>query len=207
MAYATLTDVRNEGLTESDASDSRVNALLSEASDTIDELTGQSFSEVTETRTIIGRGSRMLWLPVPVSAVTEVRHVDMATAAETILPASSYYVHARPQDAKNPRIESLGGTWANGATYEVDGTWGRVDADGNTPADITRATVMLVIHWAGGLMDPDANAFRRQADLRSISVRGRSESYGGSPTEGTLTGVPDADRILARYRAPIEVWA
>ncbi|MGE0229451.1 MAG: hypothetical protein AB7U23_13190 [Dehalococcoidia bacterium] len=204
MAYATLADVRAEGLTVSDASDARVTALLSEASATIDQVTGQVFTRSTGTKRVVGRGSRYLWLPLPVSSVTEIRHVEKGTGSETIIPPTSYDVGV---EAGNPKIERLDAKWCDGAIYEVDGAWGRVGSDGATPADITRATLLLVIHWAGTLMDPDANAFRRQVDLRSVTTRGRSESYGGRPSDSTLTGVPDVDLIIARYRAPIEVWA
>ena len=229
MPYATLQQVRDEGLTVSEASDSRVNALIAEATSTIDRITGQFFETRQITLEVYGRGSKWLHLPVFAQDVTEVRFLNRSDASTTIVNATSYHVFERffPDDRYNPRLELLvdelihptshgaHGThrlnwrlnWARGTAYEIDADWGWVESDGTTPDQITRACILLVVMWAGQLADPDVELSRRAADLEEIQVQGRREKYGGPTSIGTLTGSVEVDRILAAYRRPIEVLA
>ena len=218
MPYATLQQVRDEGLTVSEASDSRVNALIAEATDTIDRITGQFFETRQITLEVYGRKSKWLWLPVFAQNVTEVRFLDRSNGQTTIVNTTAYHVFERffPDDRYNPRLELLVdelippvqlSRWANGAAYEVDADWGWVESDGTTPDQITRACILLVVMWAGQLADPDVELSRRAADLEEIQVQGRREKYGGPTSIGTLTGSVEVDRILTAYRRPIEVLA
>lgn len=218
MAYATIQQVRDEGLTVAEASDSRVTALLAEALITIDRITGQFFETRAITMEIYGRGTRWLHLPVFAQDVTEVRFLDRSNSSTTIVAATSYHVFERffPDDRYNPRLELLVDEvipptqltwWARGSAYEVDADWGWVESDDSTPVQITRACILLVIMWAGQLAEPDSEMDRRSSDLVSIQVQGRREQYAGPTSIGTLTGSVEVDRILASYRRPIEVLA
>lgn len=218
MPYATLQQVRDEGLTVAEAADGRVNALLIEATLTIDRITGQFFETRAITMEIYGRGIKWLHLPVFAQTVTAVRFLDRSNSTTTVVPATAYHVFDRffPDDRYNPRLELLVDEvipptqisfWARGSAYEVDATWGWVESDNSTPAQITRACILLVVMWAGELADPDTEMDRRSSDLESIQVQGRREQYGGPTSIGTITGSVEVDRILAAYRRPIEVLA
>lgn len=154
MAYATLADVRAEGLLVADASDLRVTALLDEASAFIDEVCGQFFAARSLTLTLDGPprpssfstvrpAARLFWttttprrdsvlhLPVPALAVTSIRRLYPGTGATpTTLAATSYTVYNRtfPDDRKNPKIVLLTGAWEPGEQiYEITGTFGYCD--------------------------------------------------------------------------------
>lgn len=100
--------------------------------------------------------------------------------------------------------------WLSGRqNYEVDGTFGFVDPDGLggfvAPPEIRRACRMLVFN------DIERGAKNATVlpkhDLRSITVQGRSETYQAPATGNTITGVPEVDRLLLRYRRPPAVEA
>lgn len=200
MAYATLADVRAEDVTSSDASDDRVNALLSEATYLFDRITGSWFESRDTTITLDGTGAPQLWLAVPIVSVSEVRYHDRVNATSEVVPAAYYRAST---DVDNPKLTYLYGKWSRGVdAYEVDGTFGWLEG-GATPAAIKRAAVLYVVHWAGALNDDYEAARRRQGDLKSKTVQGRSETYGGMDSANGWTGVAEVDRILALYRSPM----
>ena len=225
MAYATLQQVRDEGLSASEASDARVNSLLAEASAYIEHVTGQWFELRTLTLDLAGTGTKYLWLPTMATTVTSIKHVDRGNGTLTTIPASSWHLFDRrvPDDRRNPKVELLedvfvppGGLsrWHPKSMYRVAGTFGFVEYDfggtswtGGTPLDIRRACLLLVLHWSGQLGDPDAGLDRRASDLRRLSVQGRSAAFVGPTSTTTLSGNVEVDRLLARYRSPIEVMA
>lgn len=214
--YCSLPDVRAEGLTEARASDARVAALISEWSAWIDQITGQFFDERVLTLEMSGQGTRNLLLPIPptprlATPITEIRRVWRLADPDTTLVIDSdlYRVYNRtfPDDRRNPRVELLGdGRWERGPqNFALDGTWGFVEADGTTPRPIKRAAILLVLHHAGQLGDQYEAARRREVDLRSRTVVNRTETYGGPTSSGTISGVPEVDRILTQYRAPMQM--
>lgn len=204
MAYATLADVRAEGVTTSDASDARVNALLSEAAYLFDRITGSWFEARVTTITLDGTGTPQLWLEVPIVSVSEVRYHDRVNATSEVVPAAYYRASTK---VDNPKLTYLYGRWARGVdVYEVDGTFGWLEG-GATPAAIRRATLLYVVHWAGETNDDYEASRRRQGDLKSKTVQGRSETYGGMDSANGWTGIAEVDRILALYRAPMGMEA
>lgn len=211
-AYCTISDLRDEGLLDADADATRVQALIDHFSGQIDDWCGQFFDSRTITHEATGRGTVWLHLPVPIVAVTAVRQVWHTSSPATTytLSATQYRAYNRsyPDDRRNPKIKRLGAKWEKGGTYEIDGTFGFLVPDGSswkTPPQIRHACMLLVSHWAPRVADPDGLIERRQVDLESVSVRGRSERYGGPDSFGTLSGLPEVDRILFAYQTPLRM--
>ena len=63
--YATVTELRNEGVTEAQASDPRLERLIDEASRLIDRATGWFFEPRPMTLLLDGRGTPSVEPPVP----------------------------------------------------------------------------------------------------------------------------------------------
>ena len=63
--YASVADLRAEGVTAAEASDARLELLLAEASSLIDRVTGWFFEPRQLTQHLSGRGAPSIDLPVP----------------------------------------------------------------------------------------------------------------------------------------------
>ena len=63
--YASVADLRAEGVTAAEASDARLELLLAEASSLIDRVTGWFFEPRLLTLHLAGRGAPSIELPVP----------------------------------------------------------------------------------------------------------------------------------------------
>ena len=90
---------------------------------------------------------------------------------------------------------------------EVEGLWGYTEDDGSetgrTPVEIRRACMMLVLRGLPLLGDVDAAGDARSR-WRIIEERTRDQSYklDRETRPAPLTGDPDVDAILGRYRRP-----
>ena len=154
----------------------------------------------------------MLPLPAPV-----VRLDTVDDFGEAVTPADLQHIGAAPLvfgSPYNPRGPSLGYTEAGGYTWTegrqtvtLTGVFGRTEDDGTdlgrVPLEIQRACCLLVVQQIDPAVDrldaPDAN--------RLISLRTRSQSAAWAALRGNeapLTGVPEIDDIIARYRRPME---
>ena len=216
-AYCTIQDVRDEGLSAAVADDARVTALIREASEWIDRMAGWWFEERTQTLRLDGKGTRWLHLPAPILEVTEVRRVYRQASPDqsSVLDDDLYVVYDRadPDDRWNAKLTLYEGmSWEDGLqNYEVDGTFGFVDDDGaggtETPLPIRRACMLLVVRNASGIATAGGAMSSLGGDVRSITVQGRSQTWGGPTSAQTLSGLPEVDRILAQYRAPMSMVA
>jgi hypothetical protein len=89
--------------------------------------------------------------------------------------------------------------------------WGYTEYDGTplgrTPSEIRRACMLLALRGVPPLGDDAAWDARNR--WRLVSERTRDQSYQLSPADafGALTGDPEADRILKRYRRPAGLGA
>lgn len=208
--YATLGDLRDEGVTEAMASDARATELLKEASQAIDRHTGWFFEPRSLTLQLDGRGTPSLEPPVPPIALTRLtvlgRHVSVSPQDVVLIGAPV----AWRLDA--PRLtRTQGRRFPKGAgTVEVEGIWGYTEVDattpyGRTPLEIRRACLLMALRWWAPLADDDATARHR---WRIIEERTRDQSYRlDRMSAGTLTGDPDIDHILERYRRPMGLGA
>ena len=108
MAYATIEDVRDEGLLDTDGSgpnDTLVAGWLLDAQDMVDRVSRNHFEEISGTFIFDGTNSQYLHLPLPIIEVTSLK-VNNDTV---VLDPDLYRVYSGrtplQDDRKNPKIE------------------------------------------------------------------------------------------------------
>lgn len=204
--YASLSDLREEGVTPTMASDKRLTALLVEASAFIDHVTGWFFEPRLMVVRMDGRGSAQIEPPYP-----PIR-LDELLISGTACPVDEDYLAVRGAPVEPgfdaPRLVLLHGVFPKGTDNIVGkGLWGYTEPNatpsGGTPASIRRAAMLLVLRWLPKLGDADAMAAKSQ--WRVIQEKTRDQSYRlAEPTEvaSVFTTDPEIDLLLARYRRP-----
>jgi hypothetical protein len=204
--YASVADLRDEGVSVAQASDDRLLALLDEASRAIDSFTGWFFEPRTLTLRLDGRGTPSIEPPVP---PIELPALSVGGSAVSVVPEDLVIVGAPVQPGFDaPRItRTRKRVFPKGpGNVEATGIWGYTENDGTphgrTPLEIRRACMLLVLRWLSPLAEGDTEARSR---WRIIEERTRDQSYKLDRVSGggsTFTGDPDIDGIVARYRRP-----
>lgn len=204
--YATVADLRSEGIADKTASKSRLRRLLVEATARIDRITGQFFEPRSATVVMDGRGTSSLkppWVPLQLEEMS----VDGAP-----VHSDQVVVHGGPvlPGFEGPLLRLRQGVFPTGNdNVEVRGTWGYTQPStksvlGRVPADIRRACMLLVLRMLPELAEgPDTNDARNR--WRLVEERTRDQSYKLSKTkeQAPLSGDPEIDRLLEPYLAPI----
>ncbi len=217
-SYATIADLRAEGVGDDTASDARLGAALEEASRTIDRLTGWFFEPRKDVVRLSGRDTPTIELPFPLIALTHVRVGGgfWMPAYDIPLTPELVWIVGAPirADFDVPRITlRFGYAFPRGqGNVEVEGTFGYTEpdgtAEGRTPLAIRRATMILALRSIPGVANVEAREdnWRRP---RLIEERTRDQSYRLAPPvpSTSLTGEPEVDEILARYRRPLGLGA
>ncbi len=217
-SYASVADMRAEGVNEDAASDARLAYALEEASRTIDRLTGWFFEPRRELVRLSGRNTPTIELPFPPISLTHVRVGGgfwMPAYDIPLEPELVWIVGApvRP-DFDVPRITLRFGyafPWGQG-NVEVEGVFGYTEPDGTpqgrTPLAIRRATMILALRSIPGVANVEVREdnWRRP---RLIEERTRDQSYriSNAVPSVQLTGDPEVDEILVRYRTPLGLGA
>lgn len=209
MSYATLVEARAEGVTTEQASDPRLQLLLDDASRFIDDATGWWFERRTATLRLDGTGLGWLALPAPPIAVTAVSVGGVALVAGDV--AADGVPGELPDRRRAPQLWHPSGCWARGQrNVVVAGTFGFVEADGASPPPAIRtACLRLAIRDLTRLTDAEGQAERRAGEVFMETTDGHSYQRGGvlpgAPggwRNNGLTGDPDIDRAIERYRRP-----
>ncbi|HHV62117.1 MAG TPA: hypothetical protein GXX51_05705 [Firmicutes bacterium] len=194
--YATVQEIREEGVAPEEASDARIEAAIKRASDLIERLTGQWFEPREKTLILDGNGGFTLFLGVPVISLSGVkidgRAVDLALLR----------VYNSPEDRKNPRIHFSWGFPKGKRNVEVTGTFGYVEEDGSTPELIRYACRRLVVKDLAPLSDMDAQEERKRARVISETTDRHSYTLAQDQRFSGLTGDPEVDGILVEFMAP-----
>lgn len=230
--YATVADLRAEGVTEAAASDARIESLIALAGSYIERMTGRFFEPRAQTLRLDGTGGRVLPLGQPIVSVEAV-FVDSSPFSPGGAPVdpTSYRVYNRhvteglllPDDRDNPRIELLGCDepfpgvgrlgWPRGQqNVEVRGVFGYTEPDGSptgrTPELIRHVVKLLVLRELPKMADLDR---REEATKRwrITSERTRDQAYTieASRLYGAFTGDPDIDTILVAFSRPPDLGA
>ncbi len=209
MPYATLADLRAEGVTEARADDARIALAVEEASALIDRVCGWYFEPRTQTLTVDGRGSSILPLPVPPIRVDALEFDGSAVSITT----GDLVLEGAPVRARfiEPRLVLRFDAFPRGvANVSVTGLFGFTEEDGTTegrtPLAIRRACLLLAIRI---LPKAATDAGREARDAwRILEERTRDQAVKFQPlVAGDLTGEPEVDRILTRYRRPAPMGA
>jgi len=207
--YTTAQDLRDEGVTTAEASDARLIALIAEATDTIDRVTGWFFEPRARTLRLDGRGTPSLsvpWMPLVIDRLSvDDRLVDTDDVRWVGAPVEPGFIE--------PRVELRAGLFARGdSNVELEGTWGYTESDGSrfgrTPLAIRRACMLLVMRTLPRLTDHDLVSDARNI-WRLVEARTRDQSFSLSKPlqRADLTGDPEVDTILARYARPVALGA
>lgn len=198
--YATVQDLRDEGVLELVADDDRLVGLLDEASRLIDQLTGQFFEPRLLVLRLPGRDAPSVYPPYyPI-------RIDEASVWELPLDPSTLDLDGAPvlPGSSGPRITRLRGTFSSGArNVRLAGLWGYTEPDGSplgrTPLAIRRATLLLALRWLVPLGDDDGAQPRGR---RVIEERTRDQSIRYSdvaPPSRGLSDDPEVDALLLPY--------
>jgi hypothetical protein len=207
--YASLVDLRSEGVTVAMATDDRLHALIEEAGRLIDRVTGWWFESRAATLMLDGRGTPTLEPPVPPIRLVRL----LIGGSEVDLPGGVVVVGAPIGPGfEAPRLVLRGRRFPRGtANVLASGQWGFTEpdgtAEGRTPLEIRRATMLLVLRWVDPLTGAASQDARNR--WRVLEERTRDQSYrlAGLGTTEPLTGDPDVDAILMRYRRPLGLGA
>lgn len=193
--YATVPEIRAEGVTAEQASDAQVEIAIRRATVLIDTLTGQWFEARTCTFRLDGPGAPTLFLRVPVISVQEIRidgqPIDLAEVV----------VYNSVQDRRNPRLYYAPGFPKGKGNVEVVGSFGYVEQDGSTPELIKYACRRIVISNLAPLTDKDAQEEKKRVRIASETTDGHSYTLAKDERPAGLTGDPEVDSILAQFMA------
>ncbi|MCP3104271.1 hypothetical protein LZ198_35950 [Myxococcus sp. K15C18031901] len=205
--YATVANMRAEGVTPAMAGDTRLAILLEEATHTIDKVTGWYFEPRSATLHLDGRGAPSLWLPVP-----PIRLYRLALYGEDVsFSKERLVVVGAPV---GPGFDGPRLTFRHGRVFPrgegnviVGARWGYTEADGTpegrTPPAIRRACMLLVLRSLSPLADEAS--LEERTRWRVVEERTREQSYRLDtvrPAVRPLTGEPEVDTLLAPYVKP-----
>jgi len=209
--YASVAELRAEGVTAAEASDERLVLLLDEATSLIDRVTRWFFEPRLATLRLDGRGAPSLELPVPPIRVERL----VVNGVELPLSFNDVVVVGSPISPgfDGPRLTLTHGRFPRGrGNVVVEGLWGFTETDGTvegrTPPAIRRACLLLALRNLAPLTD-DA-AFEARSRWRIIEERTRDQSYRldpGTASSLELTGEPDVDVLLVPYVRPSPIGA
>ncbi len=209
--YASIEDLRAEGVTAAMANDARLLSLLVEAGALLDRVTGWFFEPRSKTFRLDGRGTPTLELPAPPLQLDEVRIFE---AAISMHPDDLVIIGGPVEPGFDvPRLTLRRAVFPRGSgNVEASGLWGYTEPDGTplgrTPLAIRRATMLLVLRQLPKLTDADSAAAR--SAWRLLEERTRDQSYRLAARRDAgvvLTGDPEVDEMIARYRRPAGLGA
>lgn len=209
MPYCTVADLRAEGVTEAQASDERLAALIAEATALIDRLTGWFFEPRALVLRLDGRGTPTLEPPYPPISLNDlrvgfgvIRVGDLDIVGAPVMPG---FVA--------PRITRRHGVFPRGpATVVAIGMWGYTEPDGTpmgrTPLAIRRACMMLVMRTLPPLGDTDAvDDMRNRSRILELRTREQMVKF-SAPIDGGDTSLGcEVDDLLSLYRRPMGLGA
>lgn len=210
--YASVVDLREEGVTLTEASDARLERLLEEASHLIDRVTGWFFEPRAMTFRLDGRGAPSVEPPVPPIRLERL----LLASSELPLGPEHLVVVGAPV---LPGFDAPRLTLRHGRVFPrgqgnivAEGLWGFTEHDGTpegrTPLAIRRACMLLVLRNLAPLAD-DASLEARSR-WRLLEERTRDQSYrldAPRHVSAQLAGDPEVDALLLPYVRPVPMGA
>jgi hypothetical protein len=204
--YATVADLRAEGVTEAMAADTRLAALIEEAGASIDRITGWFFEPRSQTFVLDGRGCPTLELPVPPIQIARISvgDTDLSLSPEDLLIVGAP-IHAGFDAPRITRRHHRSFPHGRGNVV-IEGLWGFTEPDGTTegrtPLEIRRACMLLVLRLLYPLAGEDSADARQRWRILEEKTRDQSYRLDGVKEIGPFTGDPEIDHLLLRYRRP-----
>ena len=145
MAYITIQDLRDEGITVSDAENNFVEKRIALAQSIIDEMTGRFFEKREAYKIVLdGKNSPIIILDVPPiteNAITEILVNDVALESEDYK-----VVMPNPESRFIPKLKKVSGKWPEGIlNLEITGDFGFVEPDESSPPLVKRLCKLLTV--------------------------------------------------------------
>lgn len=202
--YASVADVRAEGVSSEAASDARLASLLAEATSLVDCATGWFFEPRYSELQLHGSGKPELETPCPPIELQE-----LVVDGERWAPSQIITIGSPVQPGFfAPKLVAASGRFPKGRhNVRAKGIWGyTVPSEGCvhgiTPPEIKRVAMLCTLRLLAPLAADESKDARHQ--WRLVEERTRDQSYRlevrDSP--GPFTGDPEIDRVLLRYRRP-----
>lgn len=203
--YATVQQLRDEGVTTTQASDSVLHRKIVLMSALINRWTGRWFYPKALTIRLDGKGHPLLQVGPPIISVSEVRLLSQGGLTiitdDTVLTPAEFRIYNRhlsqgllePDDRNNPKIEWLlfedfmprpalmtAGVFPRGVqNIQITGYFGYTDPDGTssgkTPDLINQACMMMVVRDLPKLANTEARDEQAMRG-RMTSLRTRDQS-------------------------------
>jgi hypothetical protein len=230
--YAAVSDLRDEGVTATDATDARLQRLIALASRYVERITGRFFEPRMQTLRVDGSGGRVLALGHPIIGIDTVSiDSNPFSPADLTVDPDLFRVYNRhltqglllPDDRDHPRLElvneedvhlGLGRLrWPRGQqNIEVRGVFGYTEPDGSptgrTPELIRHVTKLLVLRELPRMSDFDRREdAQRRWRLTSERTRDQSYTLEALRLHGEFTGDPEIDNILVAFVRPADFGA
>ena len=208
--YCLISDLRDEGITTTQATDTRVMSRIRTASQMIERYCGRHFEPRAYSMSVDGRGQQALLLDQPVISVFGITFDTYWEGVPLDMDLADFRIYNRhltdqllsPDDRNAPKLELIRfSTWldlypgGNSLTYRwpsgtknitVAGVFGYTERDGDsaagrTPELLRHACKLMVIRELPLMNDPDERDDRRRRnDIASM------RSPGSWPWRGTL---------------------
>lgn len=191
---------------------------ISMAMDFIDLQTRQWFEPRSKTIRVEGKNSNVMFFPVPIISITEIR-VNDETVAQ---PLINFEIFDGVDNRRNPRIklrtssslntiftQTHGRAFIRAAYSEFDGSYGYVEDDGSTPLMIKKATIMLTVNnlkspvGTGSSLAGVGAMKREKVDLHETEYFQPDDVRGGA--SGAISGDIEVDRILKMFKGPVAI--
>ena len=230
--YASVSDLRAEGVTDAQASDARIQQLVSLASRYVERVTGRFFEPRVQALRVDGTGGRVLALGHPIIGIDAVAiDSNPFSPADLAVDPGLYRVYNRhltqglllPDDRDHPRLELVHGedghlalgrlAWPRGQqNVEVRGVFGYTEPDGSptgrTPELVRHVTKLLVMRELPRLADADRREdAQRRWRLTSERTRDQGYSLEALRLHGAFTGDPEIDNVLVAFVRPPDFGA
>jgi hypothetical protein len=213
--YASVADIRAEGVTEATASDARLEVLLDEATRFIDRVTGWFFEPRPATLRLDGRGAPSVELPVPAIRLDK---LVVGTTALSLAPEDLLIIGAPVQpgfDAPRVTLRHCRAFPRGHGNVVAQGLWGFTEDNGTpmgrTPLAIRRACLLLVVRGLGQL--GDESSFEARSRWRVVEERTRDQSIRfesakqSQQQQRQVVVEPEVDALLAHYMRPSPLGA
>jgi len=202
LPYITLDEAKEEIALlkdQDDISDEQLESRILFIQEYIEKLTNQFFNLREKVFLVDSWGTRIITLPVPIISITKIEIDSENRFIEQDL--SGYIIFNRffPDDRDYPKIERKDAFFPKGnQNIKVTGTFGFLNESLETPQPIKMVTKMLLLQWFKGVSESKT----RLRDGKTYFKK--DERFETRITEslsiGNLTGDPEIDNILTRYR-------
>lgn len=214
--YVELADIRAEGIDAGELDDDRAEFLSAGWQSWFEHKTGNWFESRTKTFVLDGNGTRVLFMPCPIIAITALYiNLDFDNAVDS----DDYVIYNRyyPDDRQNPMIKlkkevssssffnrNVGVFNVGDQNQKIVGDFGYVEEDGSVPFPVFRAILSLVVMSSEYMADGDIDVLRSGLITEEVTDRHRIRFANLFKEIGqwNSTGIAEIDDALRMFKRP-----